>query len=166
MFNAFSPGEYQPVVNPIHIIGIGSPFGDDQLGWQIVDALEHSSSLPASWQSVSFIKADRPGINLLELMRDCDTVIIVDAMKSGAPAGTIRRFNDAEIEQNDIPLSSHGFGVAAALTLARALDQMPKTLVLYGIEADSTDHPESRKIDSAINDLTRKISAELVMLQL
>jgi len=153
-------------MRPIRIIGIGSPFGDDQLGWHIVDALERDSCLPASWQSIYFIKADRPGINLLELMRDGDTVIIVDAMKSGAPAGTVRRFAASEIEEMNAPVSSHGFGVAAVLAMARALDQLPERLFIYGIEADETYSPEFCMTVSDINIITRNIATELVRLQL
>ena len=153
-------------MNPIRVIGIGSPFGDDQLGWYIVDALEQCPYLPATWYPVSFIKADRPGINLLELMRYSDTVVIVDAMKSGAQEGTVRRFTATEIEGINTPVSSHGFGVAAALAMARALDQMPERLVLYGIEAGETGIHKCVKSGSDIDNITRIIATDLMKLQL
>jgi len=122
-------------VAPMRIIGIGSPFGDDQLGWHVVDALQRNAQLEQfPRQQLSFIKTDRPGTHLLELMQDAEVVILVDAMKSGAPAGTIRCFEGPEIEAVSSPLSSHGFGVMSALKLGQALGSLPGRVILYGIE--------------------------------
>lgn len=149
----------------IHVIGIGSPFGEDQLGWHIVDAMEQGCYLPFTLrQHISFIKADRPGVNLLELMRDSQTVIVIDAMMSGSPPGTIRRLEETEIATETTLLSSHGFNIAAALALARALDQMPARFVLYGVEIDKADTFDCLEADSRINKFARKISAEIVRL--
>ena len=63
-------------------------------------------------------------------------MIVVDAMVSGAPPGTVRRF-DALREALPAPragASTHGLGLAEAVGLARALDRLPARLVLVGIE--------------------------------
>jgi hydrogenase maturation protease len=152
-------------MNQIRIIGIGSPFGEDQLGWHIVDAMEQDSCLPESLRPLtSFIKADRPGVNLLELMKDSQVTVIIDAMQSGAPPGTIRRLEETEIEMEATLLSSHGFSVASALALARALEQMPARFVLYGIEIDKAGIFNRLEADTRVDDIARTISAEVARL--
>lgn len=63
--------------------------------------------------------------------------MIVDAMRSGAEAGTVARF-DAVHEE--LPLgtfsSTHAFGPAAVVELARAMGMLPGSLTVIGIEAD------------------------------
>ena len=135
------------------------------MGWHVVDAIEQGSYLPVSLQPLtSFIKADRPGVNLLELMKDSQVAIIIDAMKSGAPPGTIRRLEETEIEMETTLLSSHGFSVASALSLARALDQMPARFVLYGIEIDKAEIFNCLEADTRVDDIARTISAEVTRL--
>jgi len=63
-------------------------------------------------------------------------VIVVDATCSGAPPGTVRRFDAAREPLPAAPpgASTHGLGLAEAVGLARALGRLPARLVLVGIE--------------------------------
>jgi len=122
----------------IHIIGVGSPFGDDRLGWVAVETLQRSATLAAAGGgSISFAVLDRPGALLLAHWHDAERVIVVDAVRSGAPPGTRHRLRPGEWAAT-ASVSSHGFGLASALELARALGDLPQHLVLYGIEIDPT----------------------------
>jgi hydrogenase maturation protease len=72
----------------------------------------------------------------MEMWKTIDTVIFVDAVSSEAEPGTIYRL-DALIQP--IPASfsfpsTHTFGVAEVLGLARALHQLPPRLMIYAIE--------------------------------
>ena len=68
--------------------------------------------------------------------------MLVDAVSSGAPPGTVHRF-----EPNGTPLpaelfgasSTHALGLAEALELARSLDRLPEHVVVLGIEGASFD---------------------------
>jgi hydrogenase maturation protease len=134
-------------VTPVHIIGVGSPFGDDQLGWLVIDALQHNHYLDQTLlQPLTYIKADRPGANLLELMQQAGIVILIDAMQTGAEPGTVKRFESHEVESLAMPWSSHGIGIASTLALARALGELPARLILYGIEID-----DARNTDSSLS---------------
>ena len=78
------------------------------------------------------------GAELLDLWQNADTVILLDAVQSGAPAGTIHRF---EIEEDFIPSAgfpegTHTFNLLQAIDLARVLGLLPPMLVLYGIEGE------------------------------
>lgn len=116
----------------VRILGIGSPSGDDQAGWLTVDAL-----LTAGLDHVQIEKLDRPGANLISLMENASRVILIDAMQGNGGVGEIRYFDENDWPAYSEGLSSHGFGLLAALTLARELGCLPPRLDLYGIEIGS-----------------------------
>ena len=119
----------------VRILGIGSPSGDDQAGWLVVDALRAAGLGNAPEWIID--KLDRPGANLIPLLQDADHVILVDAMQGGGAAGTFRHFDRADWPAYPGGLSTHGFGVLGALGLARELGSLPPRLDLYGIEIAS-----------------------------
>lgn len=146
----------------LHIIGVGSPFGDDRLGWVVVEALQHSTVLAAAGgERISFLIMDRPGALLLTHWHDADCVIVVDAVRSGAPPGTRHRLEPGEWAVTE-SVSSHGFGLASALELARALDDLPPHLVLHGIEIDPSNagFSLSEPVRRALSGLVREIERE------
>ena len=114
------------------LIGIGNPFRrDDGVGRVIVRCL--SGQLPAG---VNLQEESGDGTELLEAWKGADCAILVDAVQSGAPAGTIHSF-DAHAQK--LPTwfsrsSTHAFGVAEAIELARITDDLPSRLLVYGIE--------------------------------
>ncbi|OGI47788.1 MAG: hypothetical protein A2151_01195 [Candidatus Muproteobacteria bacterium RBG_16_65_34] len=122
---------------PIHIIGIGSPFGDDRLGWVAAEQLRQSRGFAAFPPgSISISTRDRPGVLLAPEWEAAAKVLLLDAVRSGAPPGTLHRVEGKEIVSRGRALSSHGLGVAEALELARALGAPVEAFVLHGIEAD------------------------------
>ncbi len=128
----------------VSVIGVGSPHGDDRLGWVAVDALRQSARLARLMpQRLRLDVRDRPGMLLLSAWHGAHTVILVDAVCSGAEPGTVLRLADADIGLPGASVSTHTYGVAAAVALARALQQLPATLVLLGLEADPLSSSES-----------------------
>lgn len=125
----------------IRVIGIGSLFGDDQIGWEIVRLLkkrERISKIPADILTVSCCY--HPG-ELLELMQGASYVFLIDAIKSfHLPIGQISRLEKEEIvTAMDGGLSTHELGVASILQLGETLDILPEKIVLYGIEIGDDD---------------------------
>ena len=54
-------------MSKLRVIGIGSPFGDDQLGWLVVRLLQQHPSLHQfTKDSLELLCSDRPGMYLLE----------------------------------------------------------------------------------------------------
>ncbi|WP_127477970.1 hydrogenase maturation protease [Sulfurivermis fontis] len=127
----------------ILILGVGSPFGADRLGWQAVAALERQS-LSAQFPrlDIKFEQTDRPGSRLLTLLGQADAAIIIDAMHSGLPAGSVRRFSLDELNAGSGLVSTHGFGVVDALALGRALGGLPGKIVVIGIEMGDSESAE------------------------
>src|SRR6266699_209167 len=120
------------VSSPFLLIGIGNEYrGDDGAGLAICRELKRRALAGAS-----VIACASDGAVLLEMLKTANRVILIDAVSSGARAGTIYRF-DALAEH--IPLrfsfqSTHSLGVAEAVGLARTLDQLPPYLIVYAIE--------------------------------
>lgn len=111
------------------IIGIGSPFGDDQAGWAVIDALEQMQ-LPADTQ---LLRLDRPGTSLLSSLNlACDTTLIDALLTEEHPPGHWLELKPEQLDKEN-PLSSHGLGLAHTLALANALGALPKHLRLIGI---------------------------------
>jgi hydrogenase maturation protease len=129
-------------VTLVHIIGIGSPFGDDRIGWEVIEALR-GSALLRRFGSEAIVAdcCDRPGGRLIPLLTDADFGILIDAMRSGSPPGTVRRLTPDDItpaEPASGPVSSHGFGLGQALALARTLGTLPSRLAVFGVELAQT----------------------------
>jgi len=77
-------------------------------------------------------------VGLIEEWTGAREVIVVDAVSSGAPPGTIHRLDPlaepipAALSQG----STHAFGLAETIELARAIDRLPRRLTVYGIEGE------------------------------
>lgn len=130
-----------PADFPLRIIGLGNAdCGDDGLG-------------PAMVQRMKAVIGTRAWIEeqagetaaLIESWRGAELVIVVDAIYSGAPPGTIHRF-DARRQSLPIrakPCSSHAQGLAVAIELARATSQLPPRLIVFGIELKNCEIGQS-----------------------
>ncbi len=116
------------------VIGIGNEFrGDDALGLlaaRDVDALH----LPG----VRVIESRGDGARLMRLWKGLSTVLLVDAVHSGSPPGTLHRLDASlhPIPAKFLCTSSHQFGVAEAVETARALGELPGRVIVFGIEVE------------------------------
>lgn len=142
------------------VIGVGNPErGDDAAGRAVARLLP--GTLPAD---VEIAEGDGEATSLLAQIEACGTAVLVDASASGAPAGTVRRFDvaAAPLPQDAGSLSSHGLGLATAIELARALGQLPPRCVVYAIEGASfTDgEPLSPAVAAAVDDVAGRLRAE------
>jgi hydrogenase maturation protease len=114
----------------IRIIGIGSPFGDDAAGLEVARIIAKSPP-----PNCEVIIADRPGADLIEMLGRVEAVILIDAVRSGAPAGTIHQLSFNELARSKAQfVSSHELGVAAAVQLAYILGRAPRRGIVLGIE--------------------------------
>ena len=109
------------------IIGVGNAArGDDAAGLiaaRRLGGLEHEGDPVA----------------LLDMWREADVAVVIDAVSSGADPGTVHRF-----DATSAPLparlrgstSSHALGLAEAIELGRTLGRLPGRLLVYGIEGE------------------------------
>jgi len=77
------------------------------------------------------------GASLIASWEGVARVILVDAMTSGAPAGTLSWFDMENLPPpGSFPYSTHRFGVLEGLQLALALGELPPVIHLLGIEGE------------------------------
>jgi hydrogenase maturation protease len=105
------------------------------------------------------------GAALIEAWKEADAVILIDAMQSGAEPGTLSRF-DAYVQPMPTAFfqcSTHAFSVAEAIELARALDQLPPHLVVYGIEGKTfaSGVGLSPEVEKALEGLVERVRQEI-----
>jgi hydrogenase maturation protease len=118
----------------IRVIGIGNEArSDDGVGLWIARRLR-ATNLPGA--RIELQNGD--AASLIASWAATDSVILIDAVSSGSgtSAGKIYRFSDSGQPIPDCFLipSTHRMGLARTLALARALDRLPRRLILYGIE--------------------------------
>jgi hydrogenase maturation protease len=122
----------------ILVLGIGNVLlTDEGVGVRTLKELERRFSFPAN---VELLDGGTAGIELLRHIRNRDCLIIIDAMKSGQVPGTIVR-----VAGEDVPaafrtrISPHQLGLSDLLAAAMLTDELPKNLVLFGVEPESID---------------------------
>jgi hydrogenase maturation protease len=144
---------------PVTVIGLGSPFGDDRAGWRVAELLE--DRIPASCARI--LRLDRPGPALLDEIAGGAEAILVDAGITGQRPGKIHRFAVADFIATPLARSSHAVGLADTLTLGKALGILPSVLRLYlvSIDADEADRPEGAltpPVEAAVRSLACEIA--------
>jgi hydrogenase maturation protease len=124
----------------IRILGCGNPLvGDDGIGIHVIERLqEMRSELP---DDVELIDAGVCGLDMLNMLEDADTVIIIDAVKGAGNAGSVHRFGMDDIKgaRSNGVLSIHETCLADVLCIAEHIQKMPENLTIFGVEIDKTD---------------------------
>jgi hydrogenase maturation protease len=107
--------------------------GDDAAGPLVGDALRGCG------EGIRVVEMGPNPLGLLDSWGPDDDVILVDAVRSGAAPGTVHHFAaDAPDLVPEPPRSStHGFGLATVLQLARVIGNVPAHLEIVGIEGES-----------------------------
>ncbi|MHB8257823.1 MAG: hydrogenase maturation protease [Acidiferrobacterales bacterium] len=148
----------------IHIVGVGSPHGDDRLGWVAAGELRRSAGLAALPPlTLTIAERDRPGMDLLQGLEGLTALIVVDAVCTGLAPGTLHRLTGDEIGGAAGTLSSHGFGLAAALELGRAMGCLPPRVAVFGLEiADTGGEALSPAVKAAMPGLVAAVEREVL----
>jgi hydrogenase maturation protease len=126
-------GNAAPRKPNLRVIGIGNAYrSDDAAG--LIAARRIKELVP---EHCVVIEHTGEGAALMELWKGADRVIVIDAMRSGAVPGNVRRF-DATLHPLPAAMlrdSSHAFSLPEAVELSRTLKQLPRQLIVYGIGA-------------------------------
>ncbi len=143
------------------VVGIGNPDrGDDGIGPLVVRRLAGQVS-----NDVAIVERSGDALALIDDWAGRDTVVLVDAAAPASTPGRIHRIDllEEELPSNMSLSSTHAFGVADAVALARALGLLPRRLIVYAIEGARFDHgaPISRAVAQALNQAAASIAREL-----
>jgi hydrogenase maturation protease len=114
------------------IVGIGNPDrGDDAVGHEAIRILEGRTP-----EGIVLVRQAGEATALVDCLRGEDTVYLIDAAASGSAPGTVCRFDAGArpLPAGLTETSSHGFGLAQAIELARTLGTLPRHCIVYAIE--------------------------------
>jgi hydrogenase maturation protease len=139
-------------------ICLGNRFrGDDAVGPLAGDRLRAAGATVLEC-------ADEP-TRLLDRWQGLDTVVVVDAVRSGAAPGTLHRVDagDGSLPRDLALASTHAVGIADALALGRVLGRAPRRVVVLGVEGASyaLGEPPSPEVAGALEALVDAVLDEL-----
>jgi hydrogenase maturation protease len=143
------------------VIGIGNAYrSDDAAGLVAVRRVKEKGAA-----SCVILEHSGEGAALMELWKSTTRVFVIDAVHSGAAPGTVTRF-DASLHPLPASMfrhSTHAFSLVEAIELARALNQLPGQLIVYGIEGQTFEAGTnlSSAIESALPTLVERVLQEL-----
>jgi hydrogenase maturation protease len=126
--------------------------GDDAVGPIVFDALLKSILSP----SVRLCLLETRGIAVLDEFAAEDLLIVIDAVRFGAEAGTIHRMSREDLQAAArMPVTSHDIALADALSVCALLypERMPKEVRFIGVEGENFNilgAPLSDAIEKAV----------------
>ena len=137
------------------VIGIGNVFrSDDAAGWIVAERLDGR-------RHDTVLRHDGEPTSLMALWKGCDQVILIDAVQSGAKAGTVTRLDvsDTALPTNWVT-STHSMGVREAIELARLFGSLPERVLVYGVEAATVEigNEVSDEVSAAIDHLVEELA--------
>jgi hydrogenase maturation protease len=99
---------------------------------------------------------------MIESWDAMDDVILVDAMVTGAPSGSVQVWEIPP--EGKFPCggcSTHGFGVAESVHLAEIMGRLPRRLRIYGIEGKQFD--SGSEVSQEICDASERVAAQILL---
>ena len=116
------------------VLGIGNILlSDEGVGVRVVEALKEMK-LP---DNVELLDGGTGAFDLLDIMAEYNTVIIIDAVQGGGEPGAVYRFYPSDIGMQKKCLTSvHQVGLMDALSMARLTGHSPQKIIVFGIEPE------------------------------
>jgi len=127
-----APSATEP--SSIVVAGLGSEHRHDDAVGLVVAAF-----LSACFPDARDVGPIASPLDLLGLWDGARVAVVVDAVRSGAQAGTVHVVELSGLEGDGEVTSTHGIGVSGALRIAEAIGRAPCRVVLIGIEGARFD---------------------------
>jgi hydrogenase maturation protease len=144
----------------VRILGVGNAWRHDDAAGLVV-----ARRLREVLRGVDVVECEGEPVQLMDSWQAADAVWVVDAVTSGAEPGTVHRL---EAVERELPWrlfrgSTHAFGLAEAVELARALGRLPGRLVVFGIEGASFAAGEglSFEVEEAVGRVVESVREEV-----
>ena len=121
-------------VGPATVLGLGNLLlGDDGVGVHAARALVADGGL----EDVVVQDVGTALLDALPALEVAASLIVIDAMRGGGPAGTIYRLDGPDLERNPCIASLHGFDLPRTLALTRRTT-VPE-MIVFGVEPERID---------------------------
>ena len=148
----------------VMIIGIGNEYRhDDGVGIAVARAVR--TGVPGG---VTVFERGGEGTDLIATWSDADLAIVIDAVSSGEPAGTIHWYQVDAASADALPTAeifrgtSHQIGLGEGIALAKLLGMLPKKMIVYGIEGETYGDGValSPAVQRAVGDVAARVLAD------
>lgn len=158
------------------IIGCGNvDRGDDAAGPLVARRLRALAAESLARQAAGFeimfdimfeiMEQTGESFSLMDCWTTSDHVILVDATAPTGTPGQVQVWNARadQLPEDIFPCSTHAFGVREAVELARAMNALPQTLLIYGIEARQfvSGAPPSPEVERAVASVAKELMMRL-----
>jgi len=140
----------------ILVLGIGNTIlTDEGIGVRVAEKMMKMSLPP----EVEVMDGGIKGLDLLYYIEGRKKVIVVDAVKAGAPPGTLFRFTDNDLAaKKGIMRSAHGIDFSDVIAAARFTGTKPDEVIFLGIE------PEDLNVSMELSPMIEKMIPILINL--
>jgi len=119
----------------ILIIGVGNTILQDEgVGMHAARALEREKLPPG----VLVIEAETSIMDFLPQIQAAEKIIIIDALRTGSPPGTIYRLTPEDLPV-DAALSLHAMGPLQVIQLAKQAGDFRAEVIIIGVEPKEMD---------------------------
>ena len=120
------------------VLGVGNLLlSDEGIGIHAVKRLLESQVLP---EDVEIVDGGTAGLNLLYYLEGVERLVIIDAVETGGPPGTIVRLAGEKIPAYmALKVSPHEITLPDFLAAAKLRDLYPKEVVVWGMQPRSLD---------------------------
>ncbi len=120
------------------VLGVGNLLlSDEGLGIHAIRRLLEMDQLP---EDVDIVDGGTAGLNLLYYLEGVDHLVIIDAVETGHPPGSIIRLAGDQIPAYmALKVSPHEITLPDFLAAARLRDLYPKEVVVWGMQPATLD---------------------------
>lgn len=145
------------------VLGVGNPIlSDDGVGIHAARELKKKDL-----GNVDVEELAASGLELLDVVRGYDKVIIIDAIQTtGGKPGELYVLEEKDFEKSIHGASPHGINIATALALGRRLvpDEMPREVVFFAVEAEDLVNVSEKltaRVLAALPGIVERVETEL-----
>jgi len=121
----------------IRVVGLGNLMRtDDAVGMLALRGLTQAAGFPPG---VEVIEGGTLGLDLLHVFYGVSHLLVLDAVDTGSPPGTLVRFEDQELSRLPVSRSVHLLGLSDLMNVLELMGAPPMKVVLLGVQPASTD---------------------------
>lgn len=120
------------------ILGVGNLLlSDEGVGIHAVRRLLEREDLP---DEIQIVDGGTAGLALMVYLEDVDRLVIIDAMETGGPPGTLVRLSGNQIPAYmALKVSPHEITLPDFLAAAKLRDLYPREVIVWGVQPESME---------------------------
>ena len=119
---------------PVLVLGIGNIIlRDEGVGVRVAERMMQMDLPP----HVEVLEGGIKGLDLLYFIEGREKVVVVDAVKAGAPPGTLFRFTDKDLaSKKGVMRSAHGIDFSDVVNISGFMGTKPAEIIFLGVEPE------------------------------